>query len=119
MLGRTTRVRQNAHESRQHIFIDDVTHAVIAALDKETLSRRVFNIGPGRMQSLDEIVAGVRVALPKAKIELRDDGLSWNTFGIGPMTIDAARSHLDFVPRTTFADGARQTCLWLQRQGST
>jgi nucleoside-diphosphate-sugar epimerase len=118
LAGRTTRVRQT-RESRQHIFIEDVADAVISALDKETLSRRVFNIGPGRMQSLDEIFAGVREVLPSAKVELHDDGLAWNTFGIGPMTIDAARSHLGFEPRTTFGSGAQQTRLWLQQRNST
>jgi UDP-glucose 4-epimerase len=95
-----------------------VTDAVVSALDKSVLSRRVFNIGPGRMQSLDEIVAGIREVLPDAKVELHDDGLGWNTFGIGPMMIDEARNHLGFVPRTDFASGARQTLLWLQQRNA-
>jgi nucleoside-diphosphate-sugar epimerase len=118
LAGRTTRVRQT-RESRQHIFIEDVTDAVIAALDKETLSQRVFNIGPGRMQSLEEIVAGICKILPAAKVELHDDGLAWNTFGIGPMMIGAARSHLGFEPRTTIASGVQQTRLWLDRRNLT
>jgi nucleoside-diphosphate-sugar epimerase len=115
MAGRTTRVRPS-RESRQHVFIEDVADAAISALDAETLSRRVFNIGPGRIQSLDEIVAGVREVLPCVKVELHDDGLAWNTFGIGPMMIDAARNHLGFEPRTDFAGGAQQTRVWLQER---
>ncbi|WP_213738778.1 NAD(P)-dependent oxidoreductase [Bradyrhizobium sp. dw_411] len=118
LAGRTTRVRQT-RESRQHIFIEDVADAVIAALDKKTLSQRVFNIGPGRMQSLDEIVAGICEVVPAAKVELHDDGLAWNTFGIGPMKVDAARNHLGFEPRTTIAHGAQQTRLWLEQRNLT
>jgi len=118
MAGRTTRVKQNTRASRQHVFVEDVTDAVVSALDKPVLSRRVFNIGPGRMQSLDEIVAGIREVLPGAKVELHDDGLGWNTFGIGPMMIDEARNHLGFVPRTDFASGAQQTLLWLQQRNA-
>ena len=116
LTGRTTNVKYNTRESRQHVFVEDVVDAVISALDKQTLSRRTFNIGPGRMQSLDEIIAAVREVLPGANVELHDDGLAWNTFGIGPMIIDAARNHLGFEPRTTLALGAQQTRLWLQRQ---
>ena len=78
LAGRTTGVKDAGNQSRQHVFVDDVVDAVVAALDKTALSTAgVFNIGPGRMQSLDEIVVAIREVVPNAKIEIRNDGLAW------------------------------------------
>jgi UDP-glucuronate 4-epimerase len=117
LAGQVTKVNPAADRSRQHIFVDDVVDAVIAALDVPKPTDRVFNIGPGRMQSLEEIVEAVREVVPAAKVELDDDGLAWNTFGVGPLLIDAARRHLGFEPRTSLASGARQTRDWVEQRG--
>ena len=111
---RTTAVRDSGRESRQHIFVDDVVDAAIAALDAPSLKQRIYNIGPGRMQSLDEIVAEVRKAVSNASIEVRADGLGWNMFGVGPLKIDAARRDLGFEPATTLAMGAMRTREWIE-----
>ncbi len=114
---RVTAVKESPLRSRQHIFVQDVARAAIAALDAENLPQRVYNIGPGRMQSLDEIEAGVRSAVPNARIELRDSGFAWNTFAVGPLLIDAARRDLGFEPSTPLSEGAKQTALWVRQQG--
>jgi nucleoside-diphosphate-sugar epimerase len=112
--GRATAVRDSSTESRQHIFVDDVVDGVIAALNASSLRQRVYNIGPGRMQTLNEIVSEVRTVLPNIDIEIRPDGLGWNMFGVGPLKIDAARRDLGFEPRTTLAMGAIQTRDWIE-----
>jgi len=114
---RGTAVKESPLRSRQHIFVQDVARAAIAALDAENLPQRVYNIGPGRMQSLDEIEAGVRSAVPNARIEFRDSGFAWNTFAVGPLLIDAARRDLGFEPSTPLSEGAKQTALWVRQQG--
>jgi len=116
LAGRTTKVKPVVNRSRQHIFVGDVVDAVIAALQVSTLSERIFNIGPGRMQSLEEIIAGVREAVPGVRVEPDNESLAWNTFGVGPLLIDAARRHLGFEPRTSLADGARQTRDWVEQR---
>ncbi|MCB1237053.1 MAG: NAD(P)-dependent oxidoreductase, partial [Verrucomicrobiae bacterium] len=62
LAGRATRVHPADGRSRQHIFVEDVVDAVLATLDAPALPRRAYNIGPGRSQTLDEIVAAVREA---------------------------------------------------------
>jgi nucleoside-diphosphate-sugar epimerase len=117
LAGRVTKVKPAMNRSRQHIFVEDVVDAVIAGLQAPTLTERIFNIGPGRMRSLEEIVAGVREVVPGAKVDPDEDGLAWNTFGVGPLLIDAAQRHLGFEPRTSLASGARQTRDWVERRG--
>jgi UDP-glucose 4-epimerase len=114
--GKTTIIRDAPTRSRQHIFVDDVVDAVIAALDAKTLTRRSYNIGPGVAQNLDDIAAAVRSAVPGASMALGADGLSWNTFSLGPLVIDAARRDLAFEPRTSLVEGARRTRAWVEQR---
>jgi UDP-glucose 4-epimerase len=107
-------VRESAGRTRQHVFIDDVIAAVFTALDAPApLPELAYNIAPGRLQSLDEIVAEVRKAVPSVSVTVRDDGFAWNTFGLGPITISAARRDLGFEPATGIAAGAEVTRRWL------
>jgi len=111
---RVTRVLHSPTRSRQHIFLDDVVDAVLAALEAKNLPQRAYNIGPGIMQKLDDIVGAVRTVVPGVAVELHPDGLAWNTFGLGALTIDAARRDLDFEARTPLAQGALRTRSWVE-----
>ena len=114
--GKTTVVRDASGRTRQHVFIGDVVDAVCAALDARTLTRRAYNIGPGIAQDLDDLAEAVRSAVPGTSVALRPDGLSWNTFGLGPLVIDAARRDLSFEPRTSLAEGAKRTRAWVEQR---
>ena len=119
LAGRSTPVRESASRTRQHIFIDDVIAATFSALDAPKLLPQVaYNIGPGAAQPLDEIVAEVRKAVPSVSVTVRDDGFAWNTFGLGPITISAARRDLGFEPTAGLAIGAEATRRWLTERTS-
>lgn len=114
LAGRTTRIRDVAGITRQHVFVDDVAAAARAALDVPELRQRAYNIGPGRAQSIDEISAALRSVFPDAKVETDSAGMPWNTFRLGPLCIDAARRDLAFAPRTTLAHGIARTREWVE-----
>jgi UDP-glucose 4-epimerase len=116
LAGRPTMVRSIPGRTRQHIFVGDVAAATRAALDARELPQAAYNIGPGRAQSLADIVDQVRVAVPSASVVMHEDGLAWNTFGLGPLLIDAARRDLLFEPATTLAAGAEQTRKWIEER---
>lgn len=116
--GRVSRIHPSPGRTRQHVFIDDVVGAVRGALDAETLPQRVYNIGPGVAQSLPEIVDEVRKAVPGATAVIDTEGQSWNTFGLGPLVVDAARRDLGFDPSTSIADGAIATREWVLQRAS-
>lgn len=116
--GRTTRLREDPARTRQFIFVDDVVDAVCAVLDAPaTPALASYNIGPGIAHGLDEILTAVRQSVPGASAVADPDGLPWNAFGIGPLSIDAARRDLSFEPRVDLADGARATLAWLRAGG--
>ena len=50
---------------------------------------------------------------------LDPQGLAWNTFGLGPLVIDAARRDLGFSPATSIADGAAATRNWVIERGTS
>lgn len=116
--GRTTRLREDPTRTRQFVFVDDVVDAVCAALDAPAMPPRPsYNIGPGVAHGLDEVLAAVRECVPGARAVADPDGLPWNAFGIGPLSIDAARRDLSFEPRVGLAEGARATLAWLHSSG--
>lgn len=117
LAGRVTKVHPAAGRTRQHIFVGDVVDAVVAALDAPALPQRAYNVGPGRAQAIEEILEQVRMAVPPAAMALDPEGQGWNTFGLGPLAIDAASRDLGFAPRTTLAAGAAATRDWLRRAG--
>jgi len=119
LVGRVSRIHPAMGRTRQHVFIDDVVGAVRGALDAPALRQRVYNIGPGCAQDLQDIVEQIRTAVPAAEAVLDPQGLAWNTFGLGPLVIDAARHDLGFSPATSIADGAAATRDWVIERGTS
>jgi nucleoside-diphosphate-sugar epimerase len=117
LAGRVSRIHPAAGRTRQHVFVDDVVGAVRGALDASALRQRAYNVGPGYAQSLSEIVEQVRKAVPGTEAVLDPQGLAWNTFGLGPLVVDAARRDLGFSPLTSIADGAAATRDWVIGRG--
>ena len=119
LVGRITRIHPATGRTRQHIFIDDVVGAVRGALDAPVLRQRIYNVGPGYAQDLSEIIEQVRATVPAANAVLDPQGLAWNTFGLGPLVIDAARRDLGFSLSTSIADGAASTRDWVIERGTS
>lgn len=111
--GRPTRVPDTQSRVRQHIFVEDVAEAVIAALDRPRLPKLAYNIGPGVAQTTAEVVAEVARGVPGVRVEQAPDGMPWNTFRLGPLDISAARRDFGWAPRVSLAEGARRYNDWL------
>jgi nucleoside-diphosphate-sugar epimerase len=74
LVGRVSRIHPAMGRTRQHVFIDDVVGAVRGALDAPALRQRVYNIGPGCAQDLQDIVEQIRTAVPAAEAVLDPQG---------------------------------------------
>lgn len=105
LAGRVTQVSSATDRTRQYIYVDDVVDAIYSALTVPELSQRAYNIGPGVAQSLDEIVQSVAKVVPAVSVDVTPDGMAWNTFPVGPLSIDAALRDLGFSPAVSLESG--------------
>ena len=115
--GRPTRVPHDNQRTRQHIYVEDVADATIAALDRHNLRQLAYNVGPGVALTTAEVVAEVAKTISGTRIEVAADGMPWNSFALGPLDISAARRDLDWQPRVSLAQGAQRYATWLSQQG--
>lgn len=102
--GRATDVPWGANFYRQYIHADDAATGLIAALDVECLSGRVFNLTGGSFQTLAETAALVRKVIPGARISL-GDGPDPGDDIQHEFDITAARTELGYEPRVTLERG--------------
>ncbi len=116
--GKESLVCENLRRTRQFIYVDDVVQAVCLALDAPRLKHRIYNIGPGRLHSAQDVIDAVRSALPGIQARVDPAGMSWNSFGVGLLKVDAACQDFGFNPTVSLEVGAARTLDWVkQRQG--
>lgn len=97
---------------RQYIYVEDVTTAILAALDAPSPSQRAYNITGGGRTSIEDVVRAVKSILPSVQVKLAP--------GIDPMDciqeefdISAAKRDLGFVPQYNLEQGVKAYFEWL------
>ena len=116
-LAKRVSVIKNAQDiTRQFVYVDDVVDGIIRALDMPSHQHKVYNIAPGRSQSLAEIVQAIQLAIPEANVIERDDGFFGGAYCLGPLSIEAASKDLGFMPSTPLSEGVLQTLQWVKQQ---
>ena len=113
---RVSLIKNNTDFTRQFIYVDDVVDGIINALEVPNTKHRVFNIAPGRAQSLREIVEAVQQVLPEVNVVEHDEGFAAGLYPLGPLSIDAAGQALDFIPATSLREGVSQTLQWVKQR---
>jgi nucleoside-diphosphate-sugar epimerase len=63
LLGKTPTVEGDADERQDFIYVDDVIHANLLAVDAARVSGKVYNIARGRWTTLNEVVATINAIL--------------------------------------------------------
>jgi nucleoside-diphosphate-sugar epimerase len=116
---RVSVIKNTSDITRQFVYVDDVVDGIISALDMPSTQHKVYNIAPGRSQSLAEIVQAIQLAVPEAKVIERDDGFFGGAYRLGPLSIDAASRELDFSPSTPLSEGVLKTLNWVKQQTIT
>jgi len=99
---------------RDFVFIKDVVAANLAALETESVSQLVMNLGSGRGRSLSSILAKIETVLGQ-KIEVNYQPR--RVADIPKVILDIRRisQELGFRPRVRIEDGITQTWNWIQR----
>jgi UDP-glucose 4-epimerase len=65
-------------EAHDFIYAKDAARALMMLLKAPTLSRRIYNMGYGRLTSIGEFAGAIKAALPYAEVHVGDSG--------GPLT---------------------------------
>jgi len=119
-LAKRVSVIKNAPDiTRQFVYVDDVVDGIIRALDMPSHQHKVYNIAPGRSQSLAEIVQAIQLSVPETSVIERDDGFFGGAYCLGPLSIEAASKDLGFMPSTPLSEGVLQTLHWVKQQAIT
>lgn len=115
MAGKATELAWGNDFHRQYIHADDAADGLIAGIDAETLSTRVFNLTGANYQTLGETAALIRQLLPQARI----------TLGNGPdpgddvqheFDISAATDELNYRPAVSLEQGIRRFAAAIARE---
>lgn len=102
---------------RDYVYVGDVAEAFVKTLAFEDLER-VFNIGSGRGQSLNEVLDTIDEVLghPTKRVYLPGRGFD---VPASVLRIDRAREVLGWEPRTGFREGVTRFAAWLRDNAAT
>ena len=107
MAGREVSIPRGGDQRNDVVYVGDVAHSVVLALDAEGLTQWTFNIGTGRGVTLRDFADVLKRIFPEAKIDVGPgldfrDGYkqSYCVFDIGK-----ARDQLGYEPRYFLESG--------------
>ncbi len=113
MEGKTTRIPYGRNFHRHYMHVDDVTDAMVAALDRPNLPQQAYNITGGTRLTLSEVADSVMRVIPDAKVELAEGDdpadLRQDFFDIS-----AAKRDLGYEPRISLEQGVASYFAWLK-----
>ncbi|MBI2313368.1 MAG: NAD-dependent epimerase/dehydratase family protein [Betaproteobacteria bacterium] len=98
---------------RDYLYAGDAAAALVRAA-AATGEPRLFNVGSGRGQSLNDILAAIETLLGRP---VRRTYLPGRRFDVPVNVLDVslAARHLGWRPATAFAEGLSRTCDWMRR----
>lgn len=114
--GNGVSIFEDGEESRDFVFIDDVVAATVLAVENQTVTADVFNVGYGESVSVNDVARHLRDALG-AEGEITVTG----NYRLGDIRhnvadISRARAALGFEPAVPFAEGVRRFADWVLTQ---
>lgn len=98
---------------RDYLYAGDVAAALVQAAGVNG-EHRLFNIGSGQGQSLNDLVAAIERLLGR---KVRRNYLPGRRFDVPVNVLDISRAerHLAWRPRMAFADGLERTLQWMRQ----
>lgn len=91
-------------QTRDFVYVDDVTDALVAAAAADRVDGEVINIGSGNETSLNELVQHIERAAGKKVAPLHNPSVSGGVQRLYA-SIDKAQSLLSFKPRVSLDEG--------------
>ncbi|MDX2144503.1 MAG: NAD-dependent epimerase/dehydratase family protein [Rhodospirillaceae bacterium] len=112
--GETIDIWGDGSATRDYIYIGDVAEAMLAAMTTSS-SEHLFNIGSGVGLTLNDVLDAIEKA---TGLKSKRNYAEARAFDVpaNVLAIARANQHLDWAPRTSFADGLARTVRWLKAQ---
>jgi UDP-glucose 4-epimerase len=112
--GEMIEVWGNGSVVRDYIYVQDVVSAMIKTIEY-TGNERIFNIGSGKGQSLNEILDEIENLLGQKVKRTYSQGRPLDV-QVNVLDIERARHCLQWTPQKSFRQGLKHTLVWLQGQ---
>lgn len=105
--------------SKDWTYVVDTARAIALLVTSASLRHDLYNVGCGRMWTVEEVVAAIRRHYPEAKIEYEADASKLNPsvgpFGLKAMlAIDRIREDVGFTPAYDLDSGVAAYAAWLE-----
>ena len=115
--GRQPKIFGDGEQSRDFVFVDDVTDATLAACKTPRAAGEIFNVGCGRSVSINQLVKGLNSILESA-IEPEFEAPRPGDLRCSLADISKTTTCLGFNPTISFDSGLEQTVDWVRTQRS-
>ena len=103
------------HTGRDYMYVGDTTAGICSVLDAPSLSHEAYNISPGRLTTLGEIIRALQEVRPSVQV-LDEPSASFELLppGVAPRILDGNRikEELAFMPSFDLAAGMRDYLQW-------
>jgi UDP-glucose 4-epimerase len=114
LLGQPVEIWGDGEVLRDYFFIEDLSRALVAAVDLPAAAGGVFNLGGRETVSLNDLVGAIEQALDlKIEVKFREA----RRFDVPSLELDwsAARRVLGWSPEVELEDGIRRTAAWIEK----
>ncbi|MBU6359068.1 MAG: NAD-dependent epimerase/dehydratase family protein [Chloroflexota bacterium] len=113
--GGSVIIHGGGKQTRDFVYIDDVTDALVNAMNAQNINRLTINVGSGVATSVNDLVATVEKAINKSVNVLR---VTAESGGVSHMCADLrrARELLKYQPKVALSDGLKKVVASLQEK---
>lgn len=114
--GNDINIFEDGKETRDFVYIDDVTDAIILSIDNDKANYNVFNVGSG--ERLDVLtIANVLKEKYKSSVDIKVSG-NYRLGDIKDNQADLTKIHnlLGYVPKVNFKEGINKFIDWVEDQ---
>ena len=109
----TIQINGDGEQKRDFIFISDVVDALVKAIDYKGANKEVFNIGSGKLTSLNQITKVIKKLF---KIDVKIKYISNRQEASGWVLTNHEKIHskLNWEPKVNLEDGLKKTYPYFQ-----
>jgi UDP-glucose 4-epimerase len=116
LAGRRPTVFGDGEQTRDYVFVGDITAANLAVSKADGLAHDVFNIGTGTEISVNELAAAIAVAagVDPASFEPVHEPARAGELARSCLAVDRARADFGLAPPIELTEGLRRTLDWVR-----